>query len=171
MGRYNEIEKWGEEVRFVIEFNGYIDGTARKRFWHNNRVMGVKIILVAEALIIPGIMVFGIKAQNWLMVILFAVTFFILPLSALIPQGKKAEKSVLPKRIVADEESITCTTDREVVAKWLEDVKTVIDHGEFYELVFPFGKISTNFICQKNLLTKGTLEEFEALFEGKITKV
>lgn len=155
----------------MIEFKGYIDGATRKRFWHNNRVMGVKILLVAEALIIPGIMVFGIKAQNWLMVILCAVIFFILPLTALIPQGKKAEKSMLPKRIVADEESITCTTDREVVAKWISDVKQVIDHGEFYELIFPFGKISPNFICQKDLLTKGTLEQFEALFEGKITKV
>lgn len=155
----------------MIEFKGYIDGATRKRFWHNNRVMGVKILLVAEALIIPGIMVFGIKVQNWLMVILCAVIFFILPLTALIPQGKKAEKSMLPKRIVADEESITCTTDREVVAKWISDVKQVIDHGEFYELIFPFGKISPNFICQKDLLTKGTLEQFEALFEGKITKV
>ena len=78
---------------------------------------------------------------------------------------------MLPKRIVADEESITCTTDKEIVTKWITDVKQVIDHGEFYELVFPFGKISTNFICQKELLTKGTLEQFERLFEGKISKV
>ena len=155
----------------MIEFKGYIDGAARKRFWHNNRVMGVKILLGAEALIFPGIIVFGIKAQNWLMVIMCAAAFFIFPLFALIPQGKKAEKSMLPKRIVADEESITCTTDKEIVTKWITDVKQVIDHGEFYELVFPFGKISTNFICQKELLTKGTLEQFERLFEGKISKV
>ena len=96
-----------------------------------------------------------------------AAAVFLLPLAALIPQ---AEKSMTPKKIVVDEESIACTTDKEIVTKWISDVKQVIDHGEFYELVFPFGKISTNFICQKNLLTKGTLEEFEALFEGKITK-
>ena len=151
----------------MIEFNGYIDGAARKRFWHNNRVMGVKILLVAAVLIFPGIMVFGIQAQNWLLVIMCAAAVFLLPLAALIPQ---AEKSMTPKKIVVDEESIACTTDKEIVTKWISDVKQVIDHGEFYELVFPFGKISTNFICQKNLLTKGTLEEFEALFEGKITK-
>ena len=40
----------------------------------------------------------------------------------------------------------------------------------WYEIVFPFGKISSNFICQKNLIFKGSLEEFEDLFNGKIVK-
>lgn len=52
----------------------------------------------------------------------------------------------------------------------IKDVKNVYDHGEFYDLVFPFGKISGKFICQKNLLTEGTLAEFEALFDGKIVR-
>ena len=53
----------------------------------------------------------------------------------------------------------------------IEDVKCVRDFGEFYELVFPFGKISEKFICQKDLLSKGTLAEFEALFGDKILRV
>ena len=35
---------------------------------------------------------------------------------------------------------------------------------------FIFGKISDKFICQKDLLTKGSLEEFERIFEGKIKR-
>ena len=52
----------------------------------------------------------------------------------------------------------------------ISDAKQLRDFGEFYEIVFPFGKVSDKFICQKNLLTQGTLEEFEKLFEGKTTR-
>ena len=51
------------------------------------------------------------------------------------------------------------------------DAKQVRDFGEFYEIVFLFGKISDKFICQKNLLTKGTLEQFESLFNGKLQRI
>ena len=50
----------------------------------------------------------------------------------------------------------------------ISDVKKVVDHGEFYELSFVFGKVSDKFICQKSLLTKGTLEEFKAMFGDKV---
>ena len=52
----------------------------------------------------------------------------------------------------------------------IEDVVKLVDYGEFYDLSFPFGKLNDKFVCQKSLLSKGTLEEFEALFEGKIIR-
>ena len=52
----------------------------------------------------------------------------------------------------------------------LSSVKTVIDYGEWYYFVFNFSDRDPYFVCQKSLLTKGTLEEFEALFEDKIER-
>lgn len=155
----------------MIEFDGYINGVALKRFWHNNRIMGMKIITVACLLVFPAIVVWGIKEQNQLMVIFPLAALVLIPLCALLPQGKKTETSVTPKKIVVEDDCIRSTTDTTVDVRFVADVKQVNDFGEFYELVFPFGKVSPYFICQKNLLTKGTLEEFEALFEGKITKL
>lgn len=54
--------------------------------------------------------------------------------------------------------------------KPIKKVKKVIDAGEWYYLVFKWSGINASFVCQKNLLTQGTLEEFEALFEGKIVR-
>ena len=34
-------------------------------------------------------------------------------------------------------------------------------------MVFPFGKVSEKFICQKSLLSEGTLEDFEKLYIGE----
>ena len=78
--------------------------------------------------------------------------------------------SLMPHRIVIENDIITCIAEKYVESKSLADVKKVQDFGDFYEFVFPFGKISEKFICQKNLISKGTLEDFENLFAGKIVQ-
>ena len=52
----------------------------------------------------------------------------------------------------------------------INSVTRVLDYGEWYYLLFEFDSRDIYFVCQKSLLTKGSLEEFEALFEGKIEK-
>ena len=96
---------------------------------------------------------------------LAVIVFFLL-----IPKGKKEHISMLPKKIYTDGELIVCIADKYTDSRFIHDVKKVIDHGEYYELIFPFGKVSEKFICQKSLLAKGTIWGFEALFDGKITK-
>ena len=44
----------------------------------------------------------------------------------------------------------------------------VKDYGEFYQVFYGIMRFP---VCQKDLLVSGTLEEFEALFEGKIVRV
>lgn len=55
-------------------------------------------------------------------------------------------------------------------SKFISRVKRVIDAGEWYYIIFKFGDIGNSWICQKNLLTQGTIEDFEKLFEGKIVR-
>ena len=69
-----------------------------------------------------------------------------------------------------EEDYVLCVSDKYTETRSINDVKKVIDHGEYYELCFSFGKLSDKFICQKNLITKGTIQEFETLFSGKITR-
>ena len=52
----------------------------------------------------------------------------------------------------------------------IDDVKKVIDMGEFYDIIFYFPNQWANCICQKDLLVEGTIEEFEKLFEGLIVR-
>ena len=78
---------------------------------------------------------------------------------------------MLPKRIYTNGDHIVCVAEKYTDSKLIKDVKKVIDHGEFYELCFPFGKTSEKFICQKSLLSKGSLGAFERLFADKIIKV
>ena len=69
-----------------------------------------------------------------------------------------------------DGDYIICIADKYTESRLINEVKSVLDYGEFYEIKFPFGRLSDKFICQKSLLSKGAIEEFEKMFQGKIKR-
>ena len=52
----------------------------------------------------------------------------------------------------------------------LQDIKEVRDMGTFYAIIFYFPNRDRTFICQKDLIEEGTIEEFEHIFEDKIVR-
>lgn len=52
----------------------------------------------------------------------------------------------------------------------ISKVKKVLDCGEVYYIIFKFGDITNSWICQKNNIINGTIEEFESLFQTKLVK-
>ena len=73
------------------------------------------------------------------------------------------------KRVFTDGEYIVAVCNACSDSRLISAATKVFDYGSFYYISFPMGQKSDKFVCQKNLLTQGTLEEFEVLFEGKIT--
>lgn len=57
-----------------------------------------------------------------------------------------------------------------VVCVKLKKIKKVVAYGDSYYLTFRFPYRQVGLFCQKDLLTDGTIEEFESLFAGKIVK-
>lgn len=154
----------------MIEFNGYISGAAEKRFFQKSQEIGQALGIVAVLLISPPCALAGFRMRFWIPLILCGILLVSIPLLVRIPQSQKKQKELLPKRIYTEDGYTVCIADKYTESKLIADVKQVYDYGEYYELVFPFGKISDKFICQKSLLSNGTLEEFEALFEGKLER-
>ena len=54
------------------------------------------------------------------------------------------------------------------ITREFQDVKNVVDKGDFYIINFYFPH--TQMICQKDLIIQGTLEEFEELFKDYLVK-
>ena len=152
----------------MIEFSGYITGVAQKRFLQRARALTERILISGVLTILPISLLIGAKTGDYLLMRLNFIMIGVVFLLVRIPKSKKEVKAITPKRIYTDGETIVCVADRYTEVKKVSDVKYVKDHGAFYELVFPFGKISEKFICQKDLLIKGTLEEFEGLFANKL---
>lgn len=154
----------------MIEFSGYISGAAEKRFFNRSINLVQNIFLFAVLVFLPTMIRLSIKTESWVLIAGYCSLFAVVPLLVRIPKSKKEKLAMTPKKIYVEEEHIICVTEQYVESRLINDVKKVINNPEFYELVFPFGKVSDKFICQKCLLTKGSLEDFESLFQGKIIK-
>ena len=150
----------------MIVFDGHIGSAAKKCRRSRERKMGLVLCLCGMLGIIPMMLFISRVFPAFNIWYLYGAVVLVLPLMILIPSSS----DYLPKRIVLDDDHITSYSEKLIDTKYIEDVKEVRDHGTFYELVFPRGNISHQYFCQKDLLTQGTLEEFEAMFEGKISR-
>jgi hypothetical protein len=108
---------------------------------------------------------------------IWIITWFLLALVLLFifaivsPHNRKTKllDMLPPKKIVVDGEGyISVELHEATVTKRFSDVRKVIDTGEWYYVLFRL-KVD-GFLCQKNLITKGTIEEFEKLFEDKLER-
>ena len=154
----------------MVEFNGYITGEAERYFWNNSRKVVRNAFLAAILVFFPLVLIVSSMTGYWLLTVGYCAAALSIPLLLLIPKSKKSKQPLTPKKIFTDNEYIVCQGDGFEDYRLVEDVTKVIDYGDFYCLCFPFGKKSDSFVCQKSLLIKGTIEDFETLFEGKIER-
>jgi len=155
----------------MIEFNGYISGKAKKHYESKVRALGIKIIVLTLLTLLPTAVFFTVQLDKISILGYYFLLCVILLFAVLIPKPKKERNKQLPKKIFVENDCIICMADAYTESKFIEDVKEVIEYDEFYDIIFSFGNLSDKYVCQKSLLTKGTIEEFEALFEGKITNI
>ena len=102
-------------------------------------------------------------------VVLLGVTF----LSAKTPKKVVLRFRLSPHIVITEEDlSLELWGDGKKVwrTRKLSKVKKVLDCGEVYYIIFKFGDITNSWICQKNNIISGTIEEFESLFQSKIIK-
>lgn len=76
----------------------------------------------------------------------------------------------VPKKIFIDADTIRMESEKTVAVKSVVNVKKIIDVGEWYQILFYFPHKNMYFVCQKNLITKGTIQQFEQLFKDKIVR-
>lgn len=152
----------------MIEFNGYLTGASRKFLFKKIINCLQYSTIFAFTMVLPFIILL-VKTFEALSIlyIYFAAFLCLMIVYRIIP---KVGKSTIPKRIYITDNKMVCIADDFTEKRSVELVKKVYDYGEFYFISFYFGKISGNFICQKSLLTQGTIEDFEKLFDGKIER-
>ena len=152
----------------MIEFKGYISGKAEKHFF--------KVPIIYTVVLITLYLVVGLLALLFSPVSdsIVLKACLILPLflvaDVLVVQNKKKRRSYLTNTVFVENGCMVCKSDKETTQRLISDARALYDYGAYYKIAFPFLKSSFKFICQKDLLTQGTLEDFEKLFEGKIVR-
>lgn len=156
----------------MIEFKGELTGNCRK-FAIKGYIL-FKVLVASSTIIVcalPAALFAHIFSE---VAFLIWSPFLLIFLASILPPTKAEMKKRIANRVFIDldERTIVCNyarTDNEIF-KMIDDVVSVIDHGEWYSLSFSTIPLLQYLNLQKDLLTEGTLEEFEALFEGKIER-
>ena len=153
----------------MIEFCGEMSDKCKRYMLKRMGTVGfVSGLITAILFIIP--LVFAAVYWN-LIVLLFLPVLIALPWLGFVPPTKKDSGLIIPSKITIDlnENTITCESDKLHLIRYIENVRNVIDMGEWYTINFYYAYRDMHFVCEKRLLCQGSIEEFEKLFEGKIS--
>lgn len=153
----------------MIEFNGKLTGKANS-FYRKELKKTILIFILCFTIIpLPGTINLSRIFGTPIILIFYLVVTLFWPFLLRFRVGKKF---TVPERVRIDTEgSILYECGRLLNVVSIKSVKKVVDYGEFYYIKLPFLHLTNEIICQKNLLTHGSIEEFEELFKDKIVRV
>ena len=166
------------EVRIHAEFKGEVSPENRRLLV---RRVAIRSTLSFLALMLPLIVIFLlILIWEWgwgeRCAFMTVFTFGLCLLGALLIFAlsftKKQQNELFPTRAVfyADrDESVLFACPKRRLELYREDIRRVVDMGAYYYLDIPF-QSGRGMVCQKSLMTVGTEETFEKLFDGKIER-
>lgn len=154
----------------MIEFKGQPSFEVQKHIYKKTRKMLHIVFTISWSILLIPIACFTIGHNMTLFLYGYLAMLPILNLIVWACQPSK-KKPMLPGKITIDNEYIEYESKQATVYRNTSDVKVVRDYGDFYDVISHFGKGSDFFVCQKTLLSCGTLEDFEKLFDGKIVRM
>lgn len=152
----------------MIIFSGQLSGKCKRYVLHReSRIAFIAGIIAAIIFGIPAI----IAAITFHWIFFICIPFFVgFPFLAGMPPSKNSYNLVMPSKIIIDANSniIKAKNVKFYAESSIEEVVKVLDFGDWYHIYVK--NKEGRFVCQKNLLTVGTLTEFENLFKDKIIK-
>ena len=157
----------------MIRFDGALTGVAKEYFIKKmiKRMSVFLFIMVFSTL--PFWICFCVATDTGYAAIY--ATLVLAPLSSLLFSvfatiSKKSKERANIKKVIIKDDKISIISEEISPKRTVKRVKKVCDYGEYYELVFsPFDLLSVC-VCQKSLLSKGSIKEFEELFADKLIK-
>ena len=153
-----------------IEYTGVPTGKCKKFILKKQiKVQSYAALGVTVVFALPCVVAFNHLGD---LGILPLIAVLIVDLFCLLPPGKQSQKVFMPKCIIFDIEAGEIIHECEKMKRVhsIDSVIMVKDYGEWYDLTFRFSDRDPYFVLQKDLLTKGTIEDFERLFKDVIVK-
>lgn len=160
-----------------IEFDGMITGKAKKLYYKKEALSWICLITsiwlgCAVIMLIAFSLMFGrfdIDLCGYILCVV-VLLFIFCALAVTVLHFKKYSL----KTISLDRKNLYILKGKRNYIVPVSGIKEIVDYGEFYQIKLYFvayvGFEFNIFICQKNLITKGTLEEFEKIFDDKIVR-
>ena len=152
----------------MIEFSGELSAECKNfMIKSQQKIIFYVCISMAVVLTIPAIILAVLN--HWVYSIWIIPLICLVLLSLIKPKGKTLDL-IFPCKVIIENESISCEGKKFYYSREFDNVKKVIDYGNWYQIYFYFPHKKMHFVCEKNLLVQGTLEEFEEVFKEKLIK-
>ncbi len=150
----------------MIEFRGELSDYCKNCILKTNRKNVTKIALVV-ALIAFIPVVIALCSGHWIMLITVPVYVAFVAFAGISPKDLSL---LIPDSILIDNEEMVAKSSKFNVKKSTKDIKAIYDMGECYKITFKTMPFYPCFLCQKNLIIQGSVEDFERFFADKIVK-
>lgn len=154
----------------MFDFSGELTGKSKcfliKEQMKVNLIVSLLLNVLYGTPVIIATFIWNAKA--WIL----AVPMVMLLVFSFIPPSRKQQKDFMPIRVFFDleEETVVHQCENKERFHMINTISKIVDYGEWYYLYFHYGDRDMYFVCQKNLLVTGTIEDFEKMFEDKIVK-
>lgn len=166
----------------MIEFAGALSPKVIKEFMRvNNRAVALFVGIFSAVVFAVGLVVaITVSIGDFFAILCMSLGAFIgifcciVFWSPLFDNPSMTERQLLPTKVTISQDSVTMefdgSDDYGYASREMCYVKSVQDMGDWYHILFfaPY-KISY-FICQKDLLVEGTIQQFEQIFAGNIVR-
>ena len=157
----------------MIRFDGELTGNTKEYFIKKtiNRIGVFGFLMLLLNIPFWHFFYSGTNTAKYVVPVVLIVSAFAMYIFKLIvSKREKTKERENIKKVIIKDDVITIISEESSTKKNIKSVKKVRDYGEFYELVFsPFDLLSVC-VCQKSLLSKGSIKEFEELFADKLIK-
>lgn len=155
----------------MIEFKGVLSEKTSKFLSRKTIQTGVFVMSITFGIVLIFILYLCFLVDYWYIFLGYVFVYMVTTFAGcLIWKSSKTQKKCTPKKIIINEHEIICYTANNTIIQSFDDLKQVIDYGDWYFLDFVTGRKSIEFICQKDLICNGTLEDFEEMFKNKMVR-
>lgn len=154
----------------MIEFKGDLSKECRDYILNVNQIIGMIAATIATMPFTIAAIVLTFKYKTMLYLLELPVSIFTIVAAYVTkPKGELLEK-MMENYVAIDAENVIYEGGGRYLEIKIDDVKKIIDYGNFYKIKFYFPNTGRSLICQKSLITGGTIEDFEQLFGGLIVR-
>ncbi len=176
---------------YIIEFRGELSDKCKKSYFKKLRNFLYLFSLISLSIISAPLIIMGIKFGFLYYILFFLIIVLVVCLVTPIALEKESWNKTFPVKIIIENDEIAAINSEQASKldfdangieslcvdgsfitniKSISEVRKIVDFGEWYYIFFSSKYVVTDCICQKDLINKGSIEEFEKLFEGQIER-
>ena len=153
----------------MIQFSGDMSKECKR--YIAKRQTAISTIGVTIGAVIMAIPTIYLAIVCFKGIALFLLTYVMMILLSLrLPTEKEFNENMAILKVTIENQFITAQGVNRQVGAPVSYVRKVVDMGKWYQIFF-HSPYHYAFVCEKQLLVSGTIEEFEKLFAGKIVRI